>query len=280
MPLQMIINNCFRFFYKPVLCLIVLLVLASNSQAQYLNVTPDELLEVGVDEKTGEFISGDILLFDADGDTLTISDLLYKGKPLILNLVYYECPMLCSLVMNGILKSLQGINWTPGKEFNVLTVSIDPEETPKIASTYKSAYYDSLNIINNGWYFTVSNESNIQKLSGQVGFKFKYDAEIEQYAHPAVIVFIDDQGMIIRYLYGIEFASIQLKKALDDASKGIIGNTIDRILLYCYQYNPESKSYVPVAINIMKVSGFLVMIALGIFLGLLWYREKQLKSTL
>lgn len=264
-----------------IVVLLFTITFSSPLKGQFLNETPKELTEVGVEENLGEQIPLDIQLVDHNGDSVFIGDYFDDGKPVLLNLVYYDCPMLCSLVLQGMLTSMRQIDWKPGDEYKILTISIDHEEPTKLAAKYRNAYHDSLalNRAREGWEFFTSNEQDIKRLTDAVGFQFKYDPDIDQYAHSAAIMFTDPGGKITRYLYGIEYSPIQVKKALDEASEGEIGSTVDKILMYCYQYDPESKSYVPFALNIMKLGGLVVMIALFIFLGILWYRERTNKTT-
>lgn len=265
-----------------IIVVLLTIVFPNSSQAQYVNETPEELQEVGVNEQLGETIpASDIHLVNHLGNKVTLDDYLGTDKPILLNLVYYDCPMLCSLVMQGMLKSMRRIDWTPGKEFTILTISIDPDEGTELAANYREAYHDSLNLNPSitGWEFFTSNQKSIDTLASSVGFKFKYDPDIDQYAHSAAIMFLDPNGKVSRYLYGIEYSPIQVKKALDEASEGEIGTTVDQILMYCYQYDPSSKSYVPYALNIMKLGGLVIMIGLGSFLGIMWYRERKNKTT-
>lgn len=202
--------------------------------------------------------------------------MLKSGKPIILNPVYYECPMLCGLVLNGLLKSASNVDWSPGDEYQIITFSINPKETHELAFENKSAYLDSLNreSAKNGWYFLTGSEANIQKLTQSIGFRYFYDESIKQYSHAASIVIVNPLGVISRYMYGIEYEPVQFKKGLSEAVDGKIGTTVDKILLYCYSYDPNLNSYVPQALNIMKVGGVIIMVSLGLFLGILWFKEK------
>jgi protein SCO1/2 len=250
--------------------------------AQVNNEKPKQLNDVGVDEKLGETIPLDTWFVDSDQDTVTIGQLLETGQPVILNPVYYECPMLCNLVLNGLFEAVQELKWHPGSEYQIITISIDPEEGPELARQNRTNYLERLGIASadSGWHFLTGNQSQIERLTESVGFKFKYDPVNDEYAHAASIIFMSPEGKITRYLYGIEFSELNMRNALYDAADGNIGNTVDQLVMYCYQYDPDSRSYTPVAINIMKLGGLATAIFLGIFLGFFWLREKRSSNSI
>ena len=273
-------NSSFSAGFTGSLCFTVLFLLNTVSIALAQETplwSPKVFDEIGVSEKLGETVPADVELIDANGNTVRLGELMQDKKPVILNLAYYECPMLCSLVMNGMLSGLKDFEWTPGVEYEVLTVSIDPRETSELALQNQIAYRDSLGLAgdNEGWKFFTAKESEIWKLAQSIGFKFRYDNKIDQYAHPAAITFLSGERVITRYIYGIEFQNFTLKNALSEAAEGKIGTTVDRIILYCFQYDPSSNSYVPVAKNTMKIGGGVIMVALGLLLGILWYNERK-----
>ena len=244
--------------------------------AQVNNSKPDAVEEVSIEEKLGDFIPSDITLKDSKGNSVTMDDLLRGDKPVIINPVYYECPMLCGLVLNGLLEGMKELAWSPGKDYNVLTLSIDPNEGVDLASQNKKNYVKNLgkNGASDGWFFLTGDSTNIRRLTKAIGFNFTYVPEKDQYAHAAGIALASPSGKITRYLYGIDFKEIDLKNALYEAANGNIGNTLDKLVMYCYQYNPNSNSYAPVAINVMKIGGLATFLFLGIFLSFFWYNEK------
>ncbi|TNE74611.1 SCO family protein [bacterium] len=247
------------------------------SRAQTTNQFADEKLEaIGIDERLGQTVDLSVKFALSNGDSVLLSDLLEEGKPIVLNPVYYECPMLCGLVLNGLLKSASNVDWTPGKEYNIITFSINPEEKHELASQNRTSYIDSLGRTDalNGWYFLTGTQENITKLTNSIGFRFFYDELNKQYSHPASLVILSPEGVITRYLYGIEYEPIQFKKALSEAVNGEIGSTVDKIILYCFSYDPDLNSYVPEALQIMKLGGVVIMLGLGLFLGILWFKEK------
>jgi protein SCO1/2 len=190
--------------------------------------------------------------------------------------------MLCNLVLNGLFEAVKQLQWHPGTEYKIITVSIDAEETPELAQQNRTNYLDRLGIASadSGWHFLTGDQSQIKKLTDAVGFKFKYDPVNDEYAHAASIIFLSPKGTISRYLYGIEFSELNMRNALYDAAEGSIGNTVDQLVMYCYQYDPDSRSYTPVALNIMKLGGLATAIFLGIFLGFFWLREKRSSNSI
>jgi protein SCO1/2 len=261
---------------------VLISLLSGVAWGQVNDKKPKQLDDVGVDEQLGDTIPFDATFVTSDKDTVTLGQLMKGDQPVILNPVYYECPMLCNLVLNGLFDAVKQLKWQPGKEYKIITVSIDPGETPELAKQNKTNYLDSLNTAaaDSGWYFLTGSQEQIDKLTQSVGFKFKYDPVNDQYAHAASIIFLSPNGKISRYLYGIEFSQINMRNALYDAADGTIGNTIDQIVMYCYQYDPSSRSYTPVAVNIMKLGGLVTAVFLGIFLGFFWLREKRSSNSI
>lgn len=249
----------------------------TNLCAQISNeIAENKLNKLGIDEKLGQTIDLSTRFALSNGDSVYLRELLKSGKPIVLNPVYYECPMLCGLVLNGLLKSASNVDWTPGEEYQIITFSINPDEKHELAAQNKKAYVDSLGRPKawNGWYFLTGTQENIKKLTESIGFRFFYDEVAQQYSHPACIVIISPDGTITRYLYGIEYDTIQYKKALSEAVDGKIGTTVDKIILYCYSYDPNLNSYVPQALQIMKLGGVFIVLGLGTFLSILWIKEK------
>jgi protein SCO1/2 len=174
------------------------------------------------------------------------------------------------------------VSLIPGEDYNILTVSIDPTETTKLATAKKQNYINSFDRdgVNEGWTFFTATEDQSRKLANAIGFKYYYDEDLQQYAHAAVVTILTGEGMISRYLYGIEFNPRDMKLALLEASEGKIGSTLDRILLYCYHYDPDSGSYTLLATNIMKLGGIATLILMVILIGGLWRRELRRKSRM
>lgn len=246
------------------------------SSAQLNQNRPEILDNVGVEEQLGDTIPLNLKFTNSSGDTVQIGDLLESGKPVLLNPLYYDCPLLCGLVLDGVFKVIDELAWTPGEDYTIISFSIDPAETPELAASVKQEYLDDLDRrgADKGWHFLTGNEPEIRKLTEDIGFKYTYDEETGEYVHLASIMMLSPDGVITRYLYGIEFNEFDLRNALFESADGKIGSAIDKVLLYCYTYDPSSQSYVPVAINIMKIGGLATAIILGIFLAVFWRREK------
>lgn len=240
---------------------------------------PSELRDIDPVEKLGDILPLDLQILQSDSTQISLASIFDRGLPVIINPVYYECPMLCSLVMNGLLKGVQDLDWTAGEDYLILTISIDHSEGPSLAKANKVNYLKQYarTPANNGWYFATTDSTTIKKLTDSVGFRFKWIEESQEFAHSAAIVFASPEAKITRYLYGIQFQSFDIMNALYEAADGQIGSTTDKVLMYCFSYDPSSKSYVPVALNIMKLGGVVIMLFLGTLLGVLWFRKDNHK---
>jgi protein SCO1/2 len=239
---------------------------------------PNELKDIGIKEHLGATISADQLSFKDDtGAPVTLSKYLGKGKPVVLAPIYYGCPNLCNFLLNGFVESLQKMNWIPGREFDVVAVSIDPTEKPELASQKKQAYLAEYKKPESaaGWHFLTGDPAQIQKITSEVGFGYKWDAKEKQYAHAATLVILTPNGKISRYLYGITFRPTDLKMALLEASNGKIGTIIDRFLLFCYRYNPTTGKYSFYLTTLMQVGTVLTVVLMGTYLGVFWMRQRR-----
>ena len=254
---------------KIYILIIINLIFSSDSPSdKYLN-------SIDVENKIGNKIDTSISLVNENGDPFKLSEFL-NYSPTVLVMAYYECPMLCSMVMNGLSDAINGSNLNPGLDFNVLTVSIDPSENSDLAKQKKKSYIDQYfsEIKEDFWTFSiVSNSSDINKLSDQLGFNYSYDSYTDQYAHPAVIYILNQEGEISHHLFGVSPSTNDFTLAINEASNGKFASIFDKILLYCYQYNPDAGSYSIVATNVMKLSGVATMFAMASFLSFYWYKE-------
>lgn len=248
-----------------------------STSAQLNRQKPKNLQDVGIEERLGESIPLDLRFATSEGDSVTLAELIQDDQPVLLNPVYYECPMLCTMVIDAVLSGVRDVNWNPGNEYTIITYSIDPEEDHQLAASTKDSIMQALNRrgAENGWHFLTGKKDAVQKLSEAIGFKYQKINRTGQFAHTAAIMFLSPDGVITRYLYGIDFNANNIRNALYEAADGEIGSTVDKLVLYCYQYDPDSQSYVPVAWRIMKLGGLVTLLFLGIFLGLLWYRDKK-----
>jgi protein SCO1 len=244
---------------------------------------PKELNDVGISEQNGKTVSiNDLRFKDEEGKDVTLSKFFSRGRPVLLAMVYYECPNLCNMLLNGLTDSLKSLDWTPGDQFDIVAVSINPRETPDLAAKKKAAYVKAYGRSETaaGWHFLTGEESQIQRLASEVGFRYRYDKQEQQYAHASVIDVLTPEGKVSRYLYGIEFAQRDLRLALTEASSGKIGNVVDRFMLFCFHYDPQTKKYSPIVSRIMQTGAGGTVLVFGGFLAVFWRREKRLMSQL
>jgi protein SCO1/2 len=249
--------------------------------AQMNREQPEALQGVGINEHLGDTVPLTAKFATSLGDSVSIADLLEDGKPVLLNPLYYDCPMLCGLVIDGVLDVANELVWSPGKDYTIISFSVDPSEDYTLAAEYKSRYIGQLNKpdAQDGWYFLTGKKSEIEKMITAVGFEVNEIEDTGEFAHAAAIMLLSPEGVITRYLYGIQYDEFNVRSALYEAADGKIGNTLTKVLMFCYQFDPNSNSYVPFAKNIMKLGGLATLIFLGIFMGLLWLREKRKKQT-
>jgi len=250
---------------------------AAPAMAQLADQVPPQLEDVGIEEHLEAEIPMDLEFRDEYGAVVKLGDYFDGTKPVILTLNYYKCPMLCGLQLNGLLDGLMDLDWTPGQEFELVTVSINPLETPALATEKKQNYmqrYERPSAAK-GWHFLTGREPEIRQLASTLGFGYFYDRETGEYAHAAAIFVATPDGRVARYLYGIEYPEKRLRLALLEASNGEIGTTIDQLILYCFHYDPSSRRYAPVAMNIMRLGGGATALVLGLSLGGYWLREAR-----
>jgi len=256
--------------------LLSFLLAAGTIVSAQINKTPRELEEVGVDEKLGTLVDGSLEFVAENGRPVALRSYLNQGRPVILNFVYYSCPMLCSMVLNGVTSSIRDIDWTPGKEYEILTISFDPRETHELAAAKKQAYMASFDRPAPGWHFLTDNNDSAKKLASQVGYKYHWDAGRSQYAHTAAIIMLTPDGKVARYLYGIKYKPFDLRLGLTEAAQGRLqGTKMEQMLLYCFQYDANARSYVMTARNIMRAGGAMTLLILGATLMKFWRRERE-----
>lgn len=229
--------------------------------------TPGVLQEIGFDQKLGDAIPLDLAFQDETGKDVKLADYFGK-KPVVLSLVYYDCPMLCTLSLNGLAGALEVLSFVPGQEFEVLTVSFDPREGPVLAAAKKKAYmarHDRPGT-EKGWHFLTGSKESVDRLTKAVGFRYVWDEATKQFAHPAGILVATPEGKISHYLFGVEYSPKDLRLALVDSAGGKVGNAVDQVLLYCYQYNPQTGRYSASILNLVRAGAILTVLALGGFM--------------
>ncbi len=241
---------------------------------QSIGVRPELLKDVGIDQKLNRSIPLDLLFRDEHGETVALGR-YFNGKPVILTLVYYNCPMLCTQVLNGLDRSLEQIPMTIGKDFNVVTVSIDPTEQPSLAEAKQAVYLGMYNrpAAAPGWHFLTGEESQIKQLAAAVGFRYAYDADSKQYAHASAIMLLTPEGKLSRYFYGVTYPARDMRLGLVDASGGKIGSPVDQVLLFCYHYDPHTGKYGLLISRVIQISGLATVLIGGVFLILLFRGE-------
>lgn len=237
---------------------------------------PAELKGVDVREKLGQPVDLSLEFVDESGYPKPLSQYFKSGRPVLLNLVYYTCPMLCNLVLNHQTEALRGFEWTPGEQFEIVTISIDPTENFGMAKQKRAHYVAKYDRPAPGWHFLVDYQGNAKKLAEQVGFGYRFDEKAQQYAHPAVVMVLTPQGKVSRYLYGLMKPEKlrDVKLAFVEAAEERFGLS-ERVLLWCFHYDPEARGFVPHARNIMKLGGLLAVLAGTAVLARLWRKEKD-----
>ena len=237
---------------------------------------PGPLADVGFDQRLGEQIPLDLQFVDTAGQQVTL-ERYFGERPVVLALVYYDCPMLCSMVLNGMVTSLRALEFEPGKEFDVLVVSFDPDETPEQARTAMQTYlarYDRPET-EAGWHFLTGNLESIQELTRRVGFRYVYLPDEDQFAHAAGILALTPEGRVARYFYGVEYAPRDVRLGLIEAADNQIGSMVDQVLLYCFHYDPTTGKYSAAAMNILRLAAAVTITFLGLFLLRQWRRERR-----
>jgi protein SCO1/2 len=235
---------------------------------------PGILGKIAIDQRIGHQVPPDIPFVDENGRQVTLGD--YFGKrPVVLALVYYECPMLCTQVLNGLVSALGVLNFDAGREFDVVAVSFNPKEGPGLASQKKAAYIERYGRPQAaaGWHFLTGSQASIDRLTSAVGFRYQYDEKIGQFAHGAAIEVLTPKGAIARYFYGIEYSPRDLRLGIIEASDERIGSVIDDVLLFCYHYDPSSGKYGTSILRVVRAGGILTVLAFAIFLALSLRRD-------
>lgn len=232
---------------------------------------PQLLKDVAIDQKLNEAIPLDLTFHDEHGQTVQLRR-YFGQKPVILTLVYYNCPMLCTQVLNGLEQSLKNLSLDMGRQFNVVTVSIDPTDRPVLASAKQELYtglYGRPGAAQ-GWHFLTGDEPQIKQLANAVGFRYAYDPQSKQYAHVSAIMVLTPSGKISRYFYGIQYPERDLRLGLVEASEGKIGTPVDQILLFCYHYDPITGKYGLLISRVIQLAAFVTILFMGIFIFVLF----------
>lgn len=227
---------------------------------------PTALRDVGVDQKLDQQLPLDLVFRDENGQAVKLGQ-YFGQKPVVLSLVYYDCPMLCTQVLNGMVTSFRVLPFQMGKEFDVVTISFDPRETPALATSKKKVYVGYLPPAmqanaSNGWHFLTGDEASIKQITDAVGFRYHYDEATKQFAHASAIMMATPQGKLSRYFYGIDYPARDLRLGLIESAQNKIGSPVDQLLLYCYHYDPATGRYGAAIMNVMRLAGVVTMIVI------------------
>lgn len=255
----------------------------SGARSPRSEALPKQLNGVGVEEKLESRVPLELEFIDSEGKKTTLGEVLTGDKPVLLTLNYSDCPMLCSVMLNGLVEGLEGMRWTVGTEFDLVTVSLDPNESPERAHSTKERFLTDYGrdepSIEDGWTFLVGSENNIRALADSVGFGYRYSESRKEYLHAAALMVLNPSGQVSRYLYGITYSPKTIRLSLAEASDGKFASTLDQLILFCFHYDETEGRYAPVARNIMMLGGAATVILLALFLGGFWLRDARRQET-
>jgi protein SCO1/2 len=237
---------------------------------------PAPLREIGFDQNLDRLVPLDTPLVDEAGHAVRLGDFFGK-RPVVLVFAYYDCPMLCTQVINGLASALGVLSLEPGKDFEIVTVSFDPRDTPATATAKKAVYLDRYKRAGAAaaWHFLTGDPASIERVTRAAGFRYVWDEPTKQFAHPTGVIVLTPEGRLARYLFGIEYGARDLRLALVEASAGKVGTPVDALLLYCYHYDPMTGRYGLVIMRAMRIGGAATVLALGAFIFLMLRNEKR-----
>ncbi len=243
------------------------------------NGLPPVLQKIGIEQKLNGQIPLDAVFTDENGKEVKLGEYFGNGRPVILALVYYECPMLCNEVLNGLTGSLKSLSFDTGKDFDVIALSFDARENdkPELAKNKKASYMTRYGRpgTENGWHFLTGTQAEIDKVTKAVGFNYKWDEQSNQFAHAGGIMIATPEGKLSRYLYGIDYAPKDIKFAIMESAQEKIGNPAEQLALYCYHYDPATGKYGLSILKVMRLGGVITLIGLGTMLFVFWRKGKK-----
>jgi protein SCO1/2 len=240
--------------------------LAPAAEAQLAGQTVPGTESVGLDDRIGDRIPQGLTFTDDQGQTVRLGDYYADGRPVLIQLVYYNCPMLCNLLLDGWTRAAAQIAPTPGEDYTLITVSFDPSETTEQATRQKAKSIQDLGRPEaaDGWHFLTGSEANVKALADAVGFRYQWNEDAQQYAHPAAVIFTSPDAIITRYLVGVGFDGTEVRAAIAESRDGTAGSFVDSFIMFCFQYDPTTHSYSLAVTNIMKAGAALTLLLLGL----------------
>jgi protein SCO1/2 len=265
---------------RPILTFLMIvlfpLAIAVAQDAPVANIRPSILDKVGIDQKLGAVVPAELVFNDEHGQAVRLGD-FFGNRPIVLVLVYYQCPMLCTMVLNDLLRTMRSMPENVGKDFDVLTVSFDPRDTPDLALLKKKTYLAQYNRPGSevGWHILTGQQTSISELTDAVGFRYVWDPKFQVFAHASGIIVLTPAGKISRYFFGIDYAPKDLRIALTAANDGQTGGLADAVLLYCFCYDPATGKYGLAISHLLKIGGVLTMLGLSGFVITMLWRERM-----
>lgn len=245
------------------------------------NGLPDALQKIGIEQRLGEQLPLDTEVTAEDGKTVKLGSLFESGRPVVLALVYYECPMLCNEVLNGLTGSLKGISLDAGKDFDVVALSFDTRENekPGLAANKKAAYVERYGRSGSekGWHFLTASQGSIDAITKAAGFNYRWDEKSNQFAHAGGVMVVTPQGKMSRYFYGIDYSPRDLKLGLIESADNKVGSATDQMLLYCYHYDPSTGKYGLAILSVIRFAAILTLLGMGAMGFVFWRRGKRVK---
>jgi protein SCO1/2 len=253
---------------------VLLAICAIACRAEDAPQLPNDLRGVGIEQRLDAQAPLDAQFLDESGRSVRLGD-FFGERPAVVALVYYRCTMLCSYILNGVVSGLRPLSLQPGRDFDVIAISIDPSEGPEIAAAKREHYARSYSrrAGTDGWHFLTGDETNIRAVADAVGFHYRYDPKTKMYLHGSGVMILTPQGRVARYFYGVEYTPKDLKLGLIEAAANRIGSPADQILLFCYHYDPVTGKYGPVVVNMLRIAAAAVLLILVVTLSILWRRD-------
>jgi len=265
-------------YLGPLAILMSVLVVGGLARAQRIDTRPPHLRNAGIDQKLNEQLPLDLRFRDESGNAVELRQ-YFGRKPVVLTFAYYECPMLCTMVLNGLVKAMRAISMDVGKEFEVINISINPREAPSLAASTKKTYVQEYGRsgADSGWHFLTGDESAIRRAAAAAGYRYGFDPVTGQFTHASGIMVLTPEGKFSRYFYGVEFSARDLRLGLVEAAANKIGTPVDQVLLYCFHYDPVTGKYGLVINNVIRVVGTGFALTLGALVLILLRRERRLR---